>query len=218
MITINQIKRFMSRDIWRVNSNTLNFAQRVGVGFLKRSIITANGFTQNNLASYAAALTYSCMLAAVPVLAIIFAIARGFGFGSVIEEQLRENLSVSPDIADTVFGFIDSYLAHTHSGIFLGFGLLLLLYTVVMLTSNIETAFNTIWHVRSSRNIYRRCLDYIAIFFVLPILIVVTSGFSIFMITLASQISDYQILSNTMEFVIQYTPVLLWGIAFVALY
>ena len=208
----------MSRDIWRVNSNTMNFAQRIGVGFLKRSIITINGFTQNNLASYAAALTYSCMLAAVPVLAIIFAIARGFGFGSVIEEQLRENISISPDIADTVFGFIDSYLAHTHSGIFLGFGLLLLLYTVIMLTSNIETAFNTIWHVRSSRNIYRRCLDYIAIFFLLPILIVVTSGFSIFMITLASQIGDYQILSNTMEFVIQYTPVLLWGVAFVALY
>mgnify|MGYP002626567220 CR=1 FL=1 len=214
----DRIKAFLSRDIWRIDETKSTLLERIWIGLVRRIIITANSFLQNNLTSYAAALTYSCILAAVPVLAIIFAIARGFGFGSVIEEQLRDNISVSSDIADTVFGFIESYLAHTHSGIFLGVGLILLLYTVVMLTSNIETAFNTIWHVRSSRNIYRRTIDYISVFLFLPILIVVTSGFSIFMITLTSLFSDYLILSNTMEFVIQTTPAVLWCIAFVALY
>ncbi len=217
-MTLNQIKTFLNRDIWRIDFEGRNMAEKIGIGLARRLVITTDGFMQNNLASYAAALTYSCILAAVPVLAIIFAIARGFGFGAVIEDQLRSNLSISPDIADIVFGFVDSYLAHTHSGIFLGFGLILLLYTVVMLTSNIETAFNTIWKVRSSRNIYRRSIDYVAVFLFLPILIVVTSGFSIFMITLASQFGDYVILSNTMEFVIQATPIALWCIAFIALY
>jgi membrane protein len=214
----NQIKRFFSRDIWRIDDTELTLLQRIGIRLSRRLMITGEGFMDNNLTSYASALTYSCILAAVPVLAIIFAIARGFDFGNVIEEQLRANLSVSPDFADTLFGFIDSYLAHTHSGIFLGVGLLVLLYTVVMLTSNIETAFNTIWHVRSSRNIYRRTVDYVTVFLILPILIVVTSGFSLFLITLTSLFSDYVILSNTMEFVIKVTPMLLWCIAFVALY
>ena len=60
----------------------------------------------------------------MPVLAIIFAVARGFGFGSVIEEQLRNNIHINPDISDTVLGFIDSYLEHTHGGVFLGVGLI----------------------------------------------------------------------------------------------
>ena len=219
-IDFEKMQRFLSRDIWHIDEkqDTVSAGQRLGIRLARRLVITVDGIRENNLTSYAAALTYSCILAAVPVLAIIFAIARGFNFGSVIEEQLRNNLRISPDIADTIFGFIDSYLEHTHSGIFLGFGLIMLLYTVVMLTSSIETAFNTIWHVRSSRNIYRRTIDYVTVFLILPILIVVTSGFSIFMITLTSFFSEYQILSNTMEFVIQATPVLLWCISFVALY
>ena len=48
--------------------------------------------TKSNLMSYASALTYSSILAAVPVLAIVFAVARGFGFGSLIEDKLRESL------------------------------------------------------------------------------------------------------------------------------
>lgn len=217
-ITWNRIRRFFVRDIWRLDESVLPLGRRLGVELSRRLMITGEGFLQNNLTSYASALTYSCILAAVPVLAIIFAIARGFNFGNVIEEQLRSNLSISPDIADTIFGFIDSYLAHTHSGIFLGVGLLVLLYTVVMLTSNIETAFNTIWHVRSSRNIYRRTIDYVSVFLFLPILIVVTSGFSLFLITLTSLFADYVILSSTMEFVIKLTPMVLWCIAFIALY
>ena len=213
-----QIQRFFSHDIWRIEETELPLARRMGVWVSRRLVVTFDGFMQNNLTSYAAALTYNCMLAAVPVLAIIFAIARGFGFGSVIEEKLRNNISVSPDISDMVIKFIDSYLEHTHGGVFLGVGLLILLYTVVMFTSNIETAFNTIWHVRSSRNIYRRTIDYVTVFLILPLMIVVTSGFSIFLITLTSVFSEYQILSNTMEFVIQATPVVIWCIAFVALY
>ena len=215
---IVQAKRFVTRDVWRIDDSKETWWRRMGIGLTRRLVITVDGFLENNLTSYAAALTYSCLLAAVPVLAIIFAVARGFNFGAVIEEQLRANLSVSEDLANTVFGFIDSYLAHTHSGIFLGFGLIMLLYTVVMFTSNIETAFNTIWHVRSSRNIYRRVIDYVTVFVILPLLIVVTSGFSVFMITLTSLFSDYVILSSTMEFVIQITPMALWCIAFVALY
>ena len=218
MVTLNQIKRFFSRDVWRISDENLSWGEKLWIGTARRTIITIDGFRQNNLTSYAAALTYSCILAAVPVLAIIFAIARGFNFGTVIEEQLRSNLSINDNIADTVFGFIDSYLEHTHSGIFLGFGLIMLLYTVVMLTSSIETAFNTIWHVRSSRNIYRRSIDYVTVFLILPLLIVVTSGFSVFMITLTSLFSEYVILSNTMEFVIQTAPMVLWCIAFIALY
>ncbi len=218
MINTRDISTFFCEGVWALDVRRLNPLARFSVRALRRLMMTGECFAQNKLYSYAAALTYNCILAAVPILSIIFAIARGFGFGSVIEARIKENISASDGIANEVFSFINHYLEHTHSGVFLGVGLLLLLYTVIMLTSNIETAFNTIWHVRSSRNIYRQILNYASIFLLFPLLIVVTSGFSVFMLTIVAELRDYQLLSHTMSFVIKYTPLLLSCLCFVALY
>lgn len=88
----------------------------------------------------------------------------GLGYGSIIEEKIKSNLSVNQQFADMVLNFINSYLEHTQSGIFIGFGLLLLLYTVVQLTANIEIALNSIWNVKNQRSIYRQITDYISVF------------------------------------------------------
>ncbi len=215
---VSKIRNFVSGGIWSVDERVLHPIANNCLWVLRRLVITCECFAQNKLYSYAAALTYSCILAAVPVLSMMFAIARGFGFGAVIEARIKENISASDELINEIFSFINHYLEHTHSGVFLGVGLLLLLYTVIMLTSNIETAFNTIWHVRSSRNIYRQILNYAAIFLLFPLLIVVTSGFSVFMLTMVAQLGEYGLLSDTMGFVIKYTPIVLSCLCFVALY
>ncbi len=218
MMKIREIRSFLKSGIWTIDESGLNPLCRISLTALRRLVITVECFVKNNLPSYASALTYSCILAAVPVLSIVFAVARGFGFGTLIEVSIRENVSADNELVDSVFDFIDHYLEHTHSGVFLGVGLLLLLYTVVMLTSNIETAFNTIWHVRSSRDLPRQILNYAAIFLLFPLLIVVTSGFSVFMLTIVDQLREYEVLSRTMELAIKYTPMLLACLCFVALY
>ena len=53
--------------------------------------------------SYASALTYSSLLAAIPILAIVFAVGRGFGFDTLIEERIRESFLENSEIADTIF-------------------------------------------------------------------------------------------------------------------
>ncbi|MBQ2300257.1 MAG: YihY/virulence factor BrkB family protein [Bacteroidaceae bacterium] len=150
--------------IWSVNEKGLSPLQRLGLKVLKRFVISWECITKNNIMNYASALTYSSMLAAVPVMAIVFAIARGFGFDTIIESKLREVLEGNPDIADTILYFVDSYLQHTKGGVVIGIGLVFLLYTLISLTSNIENAFNRIWFVKRSRSIYRQLLDYISIF------------------------------------------------------
>ena len=149
----------------------------------KTLVLTVKFFTAKRVMAKASALTYSTLLAIVPILAVVFAIARGFDFGPVVEEKIRESLQVSPDLTDKVFEFVNSYLEHTKSGVFIGVGLIVLLYTLVSLTSNVETAFNTIWYVPSSRNIYRRMTDYISVFLLLPFVIVITSGLNLFLMT-----------------------------------
>jgi len=138
-------------------------------------------FTAKRVTSQAAALTYSTLLAIVPILAVVFAIARGFGFSKYIEDWFRQAFSSQPQVADVIISFVNSYLVHTKSGIFLGVGLIFMLYTVLMLVSNIEQTFNHIWQVKKPRSIFRTFTDYMSLLFMLPIVIVIVTGVSIFL-------------------------------------
>ena len=204
--------------IWSVNEQKLTPMRRWMLRATKRLVIVVESITKNNLMSYASALTYSSILAAVPVLAIVFAVARGFGFGSVIEDRLRDSLQVSPQITDTVLQFVDSYLEHTHSGVFIGAGIIFLLYTLLSLTSNVETAFNNIWFINTPRNIYRRITDYVSVFLLLPFVVVVVSSLNIYLMTVRELFPDYVLLSDTAERFVKVSPLVLVCMAFVLLY
>ena len=142
---------FRQGHLWDNDDSAWPVAARAVIHALRRLVVTVQLFVQRNLTSHAAALTYSSILGAVPVLAIVFAIARGFGFGQLIEEKLQTNVNFSPEMTATIMDFVNNYLERARGGVFIGVGLLLLFYTLFSLTSNIETAFNTIWQVRTSR-------------------------------------------------------------------
>ena len=218
MISIRQLNFFFTQKIWYVNDEKYSPLKRYLFNSLKKLVITIECFINKNINSHASALTYSTILATVPILAIIFAIGRGFGYGSIIENEIRKNLSVNPEFADLIFDFIGSYLDHTKSGIFIGFGLLLLLYTIIQLTSNIELALNTIWQVKNQRSIYRQITDYISVFLLLPILIIISSGLSIFMATIAEHFPDFMVLSTTVKLLISLSPYFLSSLLFTGLY
>ena len=205
-------------NIWSINEKRLGSAERLLLNILKRFVITWECITKNHIMSYASALTYSSMLAAVPVMAIVFAIARGFGFDTIVETKLRSSLEGNPDIADTILYFVESYLQHTKGGVFIGIGIIFLLYTLISLTSNIEEAFNTIWFVKRSRTIYRQIIDYISVFLVLPFVVVITSGLGIFLQTFRTLLPDTQLLSKTMTLILHFSPFTFAVLAFMLLF
>ena len=133
-------------------------------------------FMNKRVMESASQLTYSTLLATVPVVAVIFAIARGFGYNKYIEAWFRSALDSQPQAVEVIIGFVNSYLIHTKSGIVFGFGLVFMLWTVIMLTRNIELVFNDIWEANSQRSLARTFTDFMAMFFMLPIMIIVNSG------------------------------------------
>ena len=181
-------------------------------------LLAVEYFTTKRMMDSAAALTYSTLLAIVPIMAVVFAIARGFGYNKYIETWFREALSSQPQVAETIIGFVNSYLVHTKSGIFLGIGLLFMLWTVIMLISNIEKAFNDIWQVSTPRSIFRTITDYMAMFLLAPIIIVVTSGISIMMATFANGIGETLIVGPTLRFFLRLLPYIIMSAVFIALY
>ena len=204
--------------IWNINEKRLSGPERLLLSIVKRFVITWECITKNHVMSYASALTYSSMLATVPVLAIVFAIARGFGFDTIIETRLRSSFESNPDIADTILFFVDSYLQHTKGGVFIGIGIIFLLYTLISLTSNIEEAFNTIWFVKRSRTIFRQVIDYFSVFLILPFVVVITSGVGIFLQTFRTLLPDIQLLSKTMTFFLHVSPFFFAVLAFMLLF
>ena len=180
--------------------------------------LTIRFFTEKRVMTQASALTYSTLLAIVPMLAVVFAIARGFGYNKYIEMWFRELLSSQPQVADAIVSFVNSYLIHTKSGIFLGVGLIFMLYTVLMLVNNVEETFNQIWQVNNSRPILRSFANYLAMFFLFPIIIVISTGLSIFMETVADKMDDFVILEPIVHKLFSFFPFMLMSLLFIFLY
>ena len=112
---------------------------------LKRPVLPASASAQFRLCK-----RKGTLLSIIPILAILFAIARGFGFSNLLETQFRSGLEGQSAAAETILGLIDSYLVHAKSGIFIGVGLVMLFWTILSLTYNIERTFNYIWQDRKS--------------------------------------------------------------------
>ena len=213
-----RIIRFLQVDIWRVSSEDMSPLKYFCLEVLKKVMLAVKFFTTKRVMNDASALTYSTLLAIVPILAVVFAVARGFGYNKYIEIWFRDALRSQPQAADVIVGFVNSYLIHTKSGVFLGFGLVFMLYTVIMLITNIEKTFNDIWQVKKKRSIFRTFTDYFALMFMIPIVIVVTSGISIFFATLTGSLPDLFLITPALGFLLDLSPYVLMSALFIALY
>ena len=171
--------RFLRHDLWHVQRHNTTALAYCCCSLLKKLMLAVEFFTTRRVIDMAAALTYSTLLALVPILAVVFGVARGFGYNKYIEVWFRELLGSQPQAADAIINFVNSYLVHTKSGVLLGVGLVLMLYTVLMLTLNVEKTFNTIWQVKHRRSLYRAVTDYLAMLLLVPVVIVLVSGLSI---------------------------------------
>lgn len=158
------------------------------IDVLKTLNICVKSFTNTDLQTQACAMTYRTTLAIVPALGLLLAIGRGFGFNDFISDELYSIFPGQERVIAQALGFVDMYLSQSSEGIFVGVGIIFLLYTLYSLIDNVETTFNKMWGVSSGRNIWRKITDYTAMMFILPILMICAGGINIF---LSSTIQHY---------------------------
>lgn len=206
--------RFVTRDIWRINKNDVGKNKFGLVRLLKSFILAIRNISGMEISTRAGALTYKTVLSIVPLLAVIFGISRGFGLQSVVEDELHKYFSAQEGFLEKALSFVNSSLEYAQGGVFLGIGFILLIYTVIMLFSDIEDNFNYIWNIKKARSYYRKFTDYFALFFILLILIIVNSVFSIF-INLSS---DIHILNVLMTPTMKLIPLLVTAFIFSFIY
>lgn len=188
------------------------------IDIVKTLNLSVRSFMSVDLQSSACALTYRMLLAVVPALALLFAIGRGFGFQNILTSQLFTYFPSQRQALETAIRFVDSYLAQASEGLFVGIGILFLLWTLISLVGSVEDVFNRIWGVKHGRSIWRKITDYTAIFLILPILMICSSGLSIFMSTTLVDSIPFKFITPAISALLDITSVVLTWLFFTGVY
>ena len=184
MKKFSDIIRFLRYDMWRVTATEFDgFFQRLGYIIIRTIVLVARGVTSKNLNDKAKALTYSLIFAIVPILAMIVAIAQGFGVADIIENQLNKSFLGETNLVPTIMEMVQRYLDTAQGGVFIGIGILILLWAIYSFFQSVETAFNKIWNVHKSRSILRQVTTYVTIVVLIPVIVVCSAGITIFLNT-----------------------------------
>ncbi|MBR5297730.1 MAG: YihY/virulence factor BrkB family protein, partial [Parabacteroides sp.] len=113
---------FITYDIWRITENEVSGLKELYINIIKTIILAIRGFQNENLLTKASALTYSTLLAIVPLLAVLLGIAKGFGFQNTIREELLDYFPGHEIELTKAFEFVENYLAQAQGGIIIGVG------------------------------------------------------------------------------------------------
>lgn len=178
---IKRLYKKITEDIWQFTDSGTGKVKNALIRSFKIIVLTYRGFKENNYYLKASALTFYTIFSVVPVMALAFAIAKGFGLDNKLTGELYIKFKGQEVILNKIIEFADKLLARTQGGLIAGIGVLLLLWTIIKLFSNIESAFNDIWSIKKGRVFFRKVTDYLSMFFICPILLVVSASFTAFL-------------------------------------
>lgn len=206
------IYNYCTDGVWSDPRNNL------GTRIVKTLNLTLSAFFNSSLQNKSMSLTYQTVLSIVPAFALLVAIGRGFGLQDLLQKQLYEFFPSQTQGITTALKFVDSYLNSATQGLFVGVGIVVLLWTVISLLSSIEDSFNSIWGVRISRTLYQKITDYIAICLMIPVLMICSSGVSIFMSGIVQSNLNLPFLTPIVNLVLELVPFALCWLAFTLSY
>ncbi len=179
---ISRIVHFIRSGVWEIQLKGLPAVQRILVRYLRVILLAISGFYRDGCALRASALTYYSLLSVVPLLAMAFGIAKGFGLEKYIENEitnLAQRGQWEVDVTSRIVGFSHSLLENAKGGVIAGIGVVLLFWTILSILGQIEESFNTIWQVRRPRTLIRKFTDYVTLVVSGPILFIISSSLTV---------------------------------------
>ena len=131
------------------------------------------GYADDDLTIHASSLTFVTLTSLVPILAVGFALVKGFGFGAdqlATVEQMEWFLQMPAQWQEFVQKILD--IVNTTNFAALGWiGLACFVLTAVLLLANVEKSFNRVWGVDKNRSLLRQIANYTSVLVLVPVLI-----------------------------------------------
>ena len=173
---IPKVLQFIKKDVWRIRTKKLSKTKSLLIKQLRTILLAIRGFNEDKCQLRASALTFYSLLSIVPVVAMAFGIAKGFGFEKILERLLIERMPGQEEVIQMIIGFANTFLENTKGGLIAGIGVALLFWTVIKVLGNVENSFNDIWGIKKGRTISRKFSDYLSIMLICPILLIMSSS------------------------------------------
>lgn len=145
------------------------------VGFFSHAALR---FYNGNCFQTAASLTYTTLLAIVPLMTIGFAIFTAFPAFSAMQNRLQALIfrNMVPEIGDAILEYLGQFMVN--AGQMTSFGVIGLAVSAILLMWTIEGSFASIWRVQEPRSLVTRILSFWALLTFAPLLFGVSLSLS----------------------------------------
>jgi membrane protein len=176
---VSRLLHFFKTGIWEIRLKDLPPVEAFFVKYLRIIVLASRGFIRDNCQKTASVLTYYSLLNVVPIVAVAFAIAKGFGLQKLIEKeifQIAAKANWQADITTQIISFSHKLLEQAKGGLIAGVGIVLLFWTIITIMGKIEGSLNEIWEIKKSRTLIRKFSDYITMMVLGPVLLIISSS------------------------------------------
>lgn len=197
---------FLRHGVWEVHCAALPLPQRVGVYAVRLVSLVISGFKSDQCSLHAASLTFFSLMALIPILTLMLAMARSFGGADIAKEQFDKQLDgwmaqmeqsaptetivadggVEEALVSSAQAFtmqvkkisdtLFAQLERLKFGTLGGIGAVMLLWMVIQTLGKVESSFNLVWGVEKPRPLVRKCFDYLGVSIILPFLVTAASS------------------------------------------
>lgn len=167
---IRKVRSFLSEDIWNENLNNLSRMRAHFIKDLRVLVVTIKTFSAEKIGFQAVALSFFCTMAAVPFMAVAFAITGGLGLEDTLKQLLVSNIP-NQQAVDTLFGYAQNVIDTAQSSPVGLVSALLFTWLVLWMMMCVESVFNNVWKVNKSRNIFKRLTFYLVILGLSPFVV-----------------------------------------------
>ncbi len=211
---LSTIQKFITQDLWNLEPASLTRARAAGLKVLRVCMLIVNGFKEDHCTLHASALTFISVMALVPFLVILFAIAKGFGFERASEMLLEKTVGMPEAFQQAVANIITT-VQSASAGALGSVGTVIFLWIAIKMLSNIEETFNVVWGVKTSRTLLDKIRNYIVILVAAPMLLIVATSAQPVILSFASRL---EWMGPLLKLALQAVPVLTMALAFSIVY
>ena len=205
--------------IWHTSLSDISRSKSFIIRQLRIIVLAARGFMNDKVQLRASALTFYSLLSIIPVVAIAFAIAKGFGLDQNLQQLVAKEFQTQPEVLDWLLSVATNALQKTRGGPIAGVGVIILFWSAMSLLDQIESSFNHIWQIRSSRPWYRKFTDYLTIMLIAPVFLILSSSITVLDLSdFISRSSILDFLKPIFNFLLKFAPYLLTWFALTVLY
>lgn len=176
---IRKIKDFFHNEVIKVDLKSKSSRRQFVIRQIRIYVYAFKGFFEDRAALRASSLTYFTMLSIVPIFAMAFGIASGFGFEDRMDEFIDKSFQEQDQVISMIDKLVTDLLENTKGGLVAGVGFIILFWSVIQVLNNIELSFNDIWQVKKARSPIRKFSDYLAMMIISPFAIALSGSITV---------------------------------------